>query len=174
MQIVFGVNRTGHKLSPSDIRPQLMDSLQAGSQPLNKNLGPSFFRLSINSFTGPSFPLAFITLLLTTSAGAHIVVATVPESAEETKWSGMPFDMRLEVRRASLKKSYETSWEAFIRTARICHVRFGLDKGLCRRREFAESRRGWDGLTVFGMRPLASDDGPSCCTILYTPCKAFL
>jgi hypothetical protein len=71
---------------------------------LNKNLGPSFFRLSINNFTGPSFPLAFMTLLLTTSAGAQIVVATVPESAEERIWSGMPFSRPWE-RRDSLKKS---------------------------------------------------------------------
>jgi hypothetical protein len=80
------------------------DSLQAGNHPFNKNLGPSFFRLSINNFTGPSFPLAFMTLLLTTSAGAQIVVATVPESAEERIWSGMPFSSPWE-RRDSLKKS---------------------------------------------------------------------
>jgi hypothetical protein len=57
---------------------------------------------------------------LTTSAGAQIVVATVPAAAEETRWSGMPSDRRLWVRRRSLKKSYETSWEEFIRMARIC------------------------------------------------------
>jgi hypothetical protein len=71
---------------------------------LNKNLGPSFFKLSIKSFTGPSFPLAFITLLLTTSAGAQIVVATVPDNAEERIWSGMPL-LSPWARRESLKKS---------------------------------------------------------------------
>lgn len=94
---------------------------------MNKNLGPSFFRLSVRSLIGPSFPLAFITLLLTTSAGAHIVVATVPDKAEETKWRGMPFDMSCEVRRESLKKSYETSWEAFIKTARTWLVSEGFN-----------------------------------------------
>ena len=117
IQIVFGVNRTAHQHRFVQW-PNEVDSLQAGNHPLNRNLGPSFFKLSMINLTGPSFPLAFITLLLTTSAGAQIVVATVPDKADDRIWSGMPFE-RPFWSSVSLKKSYETSWEAFIKTARI-------------------------------------------------------
>lgn len=97
---------------------------------MNKNRGPSFARLSVSILTGPvpSDGLRFITLLLTTSAGAHIVVATVPARADETKCSGIPLSRSWADRMASLKKSYETSWEAFMRIARI--YGFSLVRGI--------------------------------------------
>jgi hypothetical protein len=60
-------------------------------------------------------------LLLTTSAGAHMVVATVPARAEDVRCNGRPSEEMMPWdKRESLKKSYETNCDAFISTARIC------------------------------------------------------
>jgi hypothetical protein len=58
---------------------------------------------------------------LTTSAGEQMVVATVPASAEDTKWRGRPSDMPQPMS-IVLNVSYETSWAEFIRTARTCGI----------------------------------------------------
>jgi hypothetical protein len=61
--------------------------------------------LVVMSSINPWLPCAFIILLLTTSAGAETVVATVPAKAEATKCRGMPSDMRLLERMRDLKIS---------------------------------------------------------------------
>jgi len=112
-----GVGGESDWVSASRARPKQQHrsscvySLHAGSHPLNRNLGPSFFRLSLIMPTNPwSDPARmFMTLLRTTSAGAEIVVATVPARADESMCKGMPSDIPAVVERKVLKTSYETS-----------------------------------------------------------------
>jgi hypothetical protein len=94
---------------------------------------------------------AFITRLFTTSAGAQMVVATVPDAAEDKRCKGMPFSSDMCDCSKSLKKSYDTSWDAFINTARIYISGVVV------------------GLTVLGAKPRARLEAPSSLTIRYTP-----
>lgn len=69
IKIVFGPNLT-----------------KLGSHPRNKKAGPSFLTESIRTFTALSWCwCAFIILVLITSAGEQIVVATKPANKEAVK-----------------------------------------------------------------------------------------
>lgn len=131
MQMVFGVSLTGSSVECSlpvhligakcqaanqtadAVTTTSPNSLQAGSHPLNKNLDPSVLKLSFIMPITPPLLLSpcfiFMIRLLITSEGAQIVVATVPDIAEEIKWRGIPFSSDVWAMRRSLKKSYETS-----------------------------------------------------------------
>lgn len=55
---------------------------------------------------------AFMTLDRMTSAGAQIVVATVPAPSDANECNGSPSGMAKLVMSWSLNQSYETSWDA--------------------------------------------------------------
>ncbi len=96
--------------------------IQAGVQPLMRNMGPSFFSDSAMILVTlgliPSTTTAFCTRLFSTSAGAHTVVATVPATNDARKWVGKP-SVAPKFKGCCLVAEYETICDTFIETLRV-------------------------------------------------------
>ena len=93
--------------------------MKLGTQPLNIHLNPSVRYISASKRGNPLLSEALMTLVLITSTGEQMVVATKPARNEAVKCVVRLSSNDVCVKRARLKPSYDASCEAVMRTARI-------------------------------------------------------